>query len=73
MGITKLELIFKLHGYQKFKSRYTDMTIAELPQTVWNVNIHIFFSDIRHKGIPAGSWKRRLNCYFFGKSFPGLN
>lgn len=35
-----LELIFKLQGFQRFKSRYTGMTMAELLEAVWNVNIH---------------------------------
>lgn len=37
----KLELIFKLQGYQKFKSRYTGMTMAELIEAIWKVNIHV--------------------------------
>lgn len=37
----KLELIFKLQGYQKFKSRFTGMTMAELIEAVWKVNIHV--------------------------------
>ena len=37
----KLELIFRLQGYQKFKSRYTGMTMAELVLAVWKVNIHV--------------------------------
>ena len=37
----KLELIFKLQGFQKFKARYTNMTMAELLKAVWNVNIHV--------------------------------
>lgn len=37
----KLELIFKLQGYQKFKSRYTGMTMVELIEAAWNVNIHV--------------------------------
>lgn len=37
----KLELIFKLQGYQRFKSRYIGMTMAELIQAVWNINIHV--------------------------------
>lgn len=35
-----LELIFKLQGFQRFKSCYTGMTMAELLEAVWNVNIH---------------------------------
>lgn len=37
----KLELIFKLQGFQKFKSRYTNMTMAELLEAIWKVNIHV--------------------------------
>lgn len=37
----KLERIFKLQGFQKFKSRFTGMTMAELIEAVWNVNIHV--------------------------------
>lgn len=36
-----LELIFKLQGYQKFKARYSGMTIAELIKAVWNVDINV--------------------------------
>lgn len=34
-----LRLIFTLQGYQKFKARYTDLTIAELLKTIWKVDI----------------------------------
>lgn len=37
----KLELIFKLQGFQKFKSLYTGMTMAELLKAVWNIDIHV--------------------------------
>lgn len=37
----KLELIFKLQGFQKFKSRYTGMTMAELIEAVWKADIHV--------------------------------
>lgn len=37
----KLELIFKLQGFQKFKSRYIGMTMAELIEAVWHVNVHV--------------------------------
>lgn len=36
-----LELIFKLQGFQRFKSRYTGMTMAELLEAAWGVNIHV--------------------------------
>ena len=41
MKTKNLKLIFKLQGYQKFKRRYTDLSIAELLKAVWNFNIHI--------------------------------
>lgn len=34
-----LRLIFKLQGYQKFKSRYTGMSMAELLKVVWKKDI----------------------------------
>lgn len=37
----KLELIFKLQGFQKFKSRYSGMTMAELIKAVWNIDINV--------------------------------
>lgn len=41
-GKTKnLKLIFTLQGHQRFKARYTNMTIAELLRIVWNVDISI--------------------------------
>lgn len=36
-----LKLIFTLQGHQRFKARYTNLTIAELLKNVWNVNISI--------------------------------
>ena len=35
-----LQIIFKLQGYQKFKQRYTNLSIAELLKAVWNYDIH---------------------------------
>ena len=34
-----LKLIFTLQGHQRFRARYTDLTVAELLKTVWNVDI----------------------------------
>lgn len=34
-----LKLIFKLQGYQKFKSRYTGLTLSELLKKIWDINI----------------------------------
>lgn len=36
-----LKLIFKLQGYQKFKSRYTGMSMADLIRAVWKKDICI--------------------------------
>jgi hypothetical protein len=36
-----LKLIFSLQGGQRFRSRYTGMSMAELLQAVWNINIRI--------------------------------
>lgn len=37
----KLELIFKLQGFQKFKARYTGMTMAELIKAIWKVDVNV--------------------------------
>ena len=36
-----LKLIFKLQGYQKFRQRYTGMSIAELLKAVWDFDIAV--------------------------------
>lgn len=36
-----LKLIFTLQGHQRFKARYTGLSIAELLKAVWNVDIHV--------------------------------
>lgn len=36
-----LKLIFTLQGYQRFKARYTNLTMAELLKAVWNVDISV--------------------------------
>lgn len=41
MKSTNLKLIFTLQGHQRFKARYTGMSIAELLKELWDVNIHI--------------------------------
>ena len=41
MKSKNLKLIFKLQGYQKFKRKYTDLSIAELLKAVWNYDIRI--------------------------------
>ncbi len=40
MKSTNLKLIFTLQGHQRFKARYTGMSMAELLKELWNVNIH---------------------------------
>lgn len=35
-----LKLIFKLQGYQKFKSRYTGLSMSELLKRIWDININ---------------------------------
>lgn len=41
MKSENLKLIFKLQGYQKFKRRYTDLSISDLLKMVWNYDISI--------------------------------
>ena len=36
-----LKLIFKLQGRQRFKAKYTNLSMAELLKAIWNLNIHI--------------------------------
>ena len=36
-----LKLIFKLQGRQRFKAKYTNLSMAELLKAVWNLDIHI--------------------------------
>lgn len=36
-----LKRIFKLQGHQRFKAKYTSLSMAELLKEVWNVDIHI--------------------------------
>lgn len=36
-----LNLIFTLQGHQRFKARYTNLTIAELLKLVWNFDVSI--------------------------------
>lgn len=39
--VTNLKLIFKLQGFQKFKSFYTGLKTDELLKAVWGVDVHI--------------------------------
>lgn len=41
MKTRNLKLIFTLQGHQRFKARYTGMSMAELLKEIWNINIHI--------------------------------
>lgn len=41
MKSRNLKLIFKLQGFQKFKRRYAELSIADLLRTIWNCDIRI--------------------------------
>lgn len=41
MRSQNLKLIFRLQGYQKFRQRYTGMSVAELLYAVWGVPVHV--------------------------------
>ena len=41
MRSKNLKLIFKLQGYQQFKRRYTNLSMAELLKAIWNYDIRI--------------------------------
>ena len=36
-----LKRIFKLQGHQRFKARYTGLSMTDLLKTIWNLDIHI--------------------------------
>ena len=36
-----LKLIFTIQGHQRFKEKYTNLSMAELLKAVWNIDIHI--------------------------------
>lgn len=36
-----LKLIFKLQGHQRFKAKYSKLSMAELLKALWNLDIHI--------------------------------
>lgn len=50
-----LRLIFTLQGYQKFKARYTNLSMAELLKTIWNVDV----SCCPECGCPRMQWVGR--------------
>jgi hypothetical protein len=41
MKSENLKLIFRIQGGQKFKSRYTGMTMAQLLDAIWGVDVRI--------------------------------
>lgn len=49
-----LKLIFKLQGYQKFKSRYSGLSMAELIKAVWSTDICLCPECGRPAMRPAG-------------------
>lgn len=54
-----LKLIFTLQGHQRFKTKYTNLSMAELLKAVWNLNIHICpecgCCNMRHIGRTYGT------------------
>lgn len=58
MKSKNLKFIFKLQGHQKFKRRYTDLSIADLLKAVWNFDIRICpecgCMNMRHLGKAYG-------------------
>lgn len=38
---SNLELIFTIQGHQRFKAKYTNLSMAELLKAVWNIDIRI--------------------------------
>lgn len=41
MKSRNLKLIFTIQGHQRFRARYTGLSMAELLETVWDINIRI--------------------------------
>jgi hypothetical protein len=54
MKSKNLKLIFRIQGGQKFKSRYVDMTMAELLKAVWKVDIRTCPNCGKCHMMPAG-------------------
>ena len=54
MKSENLELIFRLQGHQRFRQRYTGMSIPELLKAVWNVDICVCPVCGGHSMRPAG-------------------
>lgn len=54
-----LKLIFKLQGHQRFKAKYSNLSMAELLKAVWNLDIHICpecgCCNMRHIGTTYGT------------------
>lgn len=54
-----LKLIFKLQGHQRFKAKYSNLSMAELLKLLWNVDIHICpecgCCNMRHIGRSYGT------------------
>jgi hypothetical protein len=41
MRLKNLKLIFRIQGEQRFKSRYTGMTMAELMKRIWKIDLSV--------------------------------
>lgn len=54
-----LKLIFKLQGHQRFKAKYSNLSMAELLKVLWNLDIHICpecgCCNMRHIGRTYGT------------------
>lgn len=54
-----LKLIFKLQGHQRFKAKYSNLSMAELLKALWNLDIHICpecgCCNMRHIGRTYGT------------------
>lgn len=60
MKSQNLKCIFKEQGYQKFKRRYTELSIAELLKLVWKCDIHVC-PECGHSSMkPAGRTYAKL-------------
>lgn len=57
--VRNLKLIFKLQGHQRFKAKYSNLSMAELLKALWNLDIHICpecgCCNMRHIGRTYGS------------------
>ena len=60
MRLKNLKLIFRIQGEQRFKSRYTGMTMAELMKRIWKIDLSIWKIDLSVGLKPATETSRIL-------------